>query len=283
MLNCLLCKVKIKSNQNLNRHLLLEHHISAKDYFVKYPNAYKYCSKCKDVKQVTNFLSDKSNNYGFRSQCIECMRPDGAKRECPVCNRTFQWSAVISHLLSEHNISTENGYEKYLKEKYCPKCNTVKPLESFSKLKDKSKLYFSYCKDCNLERNFVRTVSDHEYELIHYLITRIVFDDKCFTCELTNDDSVNLLGTSLQIDHIIPHVKGGILSLDNAMLLCRNCNLKKGVKSLKDYLHDEFKNEELIKDKICRLEKIKQKAIKELQRAHNFHLRKKTSLDMLKS
>ena len=79
-------------------------------YFEKYPNAKKFCSKCKRALPITNFLSDKSNNYGYRTQCIECMKPKGANRACPICNRIFKWSAIVNHMKVKHGIRPVDAY-----------------------------------------------------------------------------------------------------------------------------------------------------------------------------
>jgi 5-methylcytosine-specific restriction endonuclease McrA len=35
---------------------------------------------------------------------------------------------------------------------------------------------------------------------------------------------------ALEIDHIMPYAKGGKTELDNLRLLCKNCNLRAGIK-----------------------------------------------------
>ena len=47
------------------------------------------------------------------------------------------------------------------------------------------------------------------------------FKNKCYVCKLN---------TNLQVDHHYPLSKGFALTINNAVLLCRSCNLLKGVK-----------------------------------------------------
>jgi 5-methylcytosine-specific restriction endonuclease McrA len=125
----------------------------------------------------------------------------------------------------------------YLKEKQCSKCGKIKPLDGFSKLQDKNQVYFSICKECNMERSLERKISDQDYDIVQMLITRLSFSDKCFVCGISQEDSRQKFGEPLQIDHLQPFSKGGSLSIDNAILLCKECNLSKAEKSLREFLY----------------------------------------------
>jgi 5-methylcytosine-specific restriction endonuclease McrA len=57
-------------------------------------------------------------------------------------------------------------------------------------------------------------------------VTRNKFNHKCFICGDRED---------LTIDHHIPISRGGSLSLNNAVLLCRRCNSAKNSKSPEDF------------------------------------------------
>lgn len=159
-MRCKICDKPLSSNRELRSHLKAEHGMSPPTYFEEHPDATKYCSKCKNELPITQFFSDKSNTFGFRTRCVSCMRPEGKKRECPICHRIFQWSAIITHLRDEHGISPVDGYQEYLKGKYCPKCKTVKPLDDFSRLADENQVYQSWCKTCNVDRNVERAIRD---------------------------------------------------------------------------------------------------------------------------
>jgi hypothetical protein len=52
-------------------------------------------------------------------------------------------------------------------------------------------------------------------------------DSRCVNCGSDQD---------LQIDHIVPHSRGGTNGLDNLQMLCRDCNLSKGAKTMEEWL-----------------------------------------------
>ena len=106
--------------------------------------------------------------------------------------------------------------------------------------------YFSYCTDCNVDRNMKRALADVDFEAIQYLIVRLSFRDRCFVCGLTHEESVERNGQALHVDHMIPHSQGGVLSLDNSVLLCRTCNLSKMTRSLEDFLRSLGESDERI-------------------------------------
>lgn len=235
-MECAICSASLKTNRELLTHLAAEHDRNPTQYFAEYPQAKKYCSKCKRALAVSDFLSDKSNNYGFRAQCLPCMKPGGVIRSCPICSRSLKWSAVITHMKNEHGIAPIDGYKNYLGEKLCPNCKSVKSLDSFSRRTDPEQPFSSWCTDCNLERNLNRALADHAFGALDHLIVRLAFSDCCFVCKLTHDESLDAGKGSLQIDHLLPHIKGGVLTVDNAVLLCQTCNLGKGSSSLFDFV-----------------------------------------------
>ena len=52
-------------------------------------------------------------------------------------------------------------------------------------------------------------------------------DSRCVYCASDED---------LQIDHILPHSRGGTNDLNNLQMLCRKCNLSKGAKTMEEWL-----------------------------------------------
>jgi hypothetical protein len=266
-MKCEVCSFEIGSNRELLKHLKSEHDMTAPVYFKENSNAVKFCSKCREAKEISNFLVDKGNNYGHRAQCIECMKPGGNNRPCPICNRVMRWSAIITHMRDEHEIPPESGYFDYLKEKLCPKCNMVKSLNSYAKLKDSEKVFFSYCNDCNLERNIARNVSNEEYDSMSYLVTRLSFNDTCFSCGLSHNESMKKFEQPLHVDHLVAHAKGEGLSIHNAILLCQTCNIGKGTKALSEFLEYKGFSRSAIEEMMIDIQKRIEWAKSELKRA----------------
>lgn len=265
-MKCEYCDEVLTSNNLLVFHLKSSHKKSPIEYFSQFKEAYKFCSKCDKALPITNFFCDTSNNFGYRTQCIECMRPKGNRIPCPICNRIFQWTSVITHMKNEHNIAPLDSFNNYLKSKLCSKCKAVKPLSDFSRMANDDAPYYSLCKNCNFDRNINRAVADKEFSITHLLTTRLAFKDKCFICGLSHDESISSHNEPLHIDHINPHIQGGELTLDNALLLCRKCNLQKGTISLNDFMESKFSNPEVVSSHMSRLTNIHLWANKEIKR-----------------
>ncbi|MBP5974372.1 HNH endonuclease [Brasilonema sp. CT11] len=85
------------------------------------------------------------------------------------------------------------------------------------------------------------------YEVRQYLLEK--WGDKCAYCDIGD--------TPLQIEHIHSRAKGGSNRVSNLTLSCERCNIKKGTKSI-----DEF-----LKKDVLRLEKIKCQAKQSLKDA----------------
>ena len=250
---CLICNTDVSSNVDLKAHLMRKHNMAPPEYFDKHQSASKICSKCNKERPITEFFKDQGNTYGYRAQCIHCMRTDGSKKGCPICGRIMQWAGIVPHMKKDHNISPADAYNVHLKEKYCPHCKQYKPLTEFSPLENQEQVYFSWCKSCNFERNVVRSVVDEEFNMSMVLLTRLAFSDKCFLCGLSHDQSIQEAGTPLQIDHLRPSIDGEALSLDNVLLLCRECNLKKGTKDFDEFVTQFLKNRAEYESKIAEL------------------------------
>lgn len=253
---CLICNADVSSNVKLKAHLMQNHNMTPPEYFDQHPTASKICSKCKRERPITEFFKDQGNTYGYRAQCIHCMRTGGSKKSCPICGRTMQWAGIVTHMKNDHDISPVDAYNVYLKEKYCPHCKQYKPLTEFSPLENPDQAYFSWCKSCNFERNVVRSVGDQEFNTSMVLLTRLAFSDKCFICGLSHDQSIQKTGIPLQIDHLKPSIDGEALTIVNVLLLCRKCNLKKGTKDFVEFFTQSFQKINEYEYKLSELKRI---------------------------
>jgi hypothetical protein len=146
---CKICAKTLTSNRSLGFHIVSDHQMTPTDYFKMYPDATKYCSRCKKELPIRDFFLDRDRPIGYRTQCIHCMRPGSKKSRCPLCHRLLQQSAMVTHLGSAHGILPIISYHIYLKEKYCPRCKAVKPLDQFYRLNDDVQAYSSYCRNCH--------------------------------------------------------------------------------------------------------------------------------------
>ena len=67
------------------------------------------------------------------------------------------------------------------------------------------------------------------YEIRQYLLEK--WGRKCAYCGVEN--------TPLEVEHIHPKSKGGSSRVSNLTIACRNCNLAKGDRDIKDFLSGE--------------------------------------------
>ena len=79
------------------------------------------CTKCGEVKQLTDFHKDKRKKSGRTSSCKVCRKRGKYPKEPPT-------------------------------EKACTKCGTIKAVSEYPKLKTARYGYISYCKSCYNER-----------------------------------------------------------------------------------------------------------------------------------
>lgn len=91
---------------------------------------------------------------------------------------------------------------------------------------------------------------------------------------MSHKESMETLGEPLHIDHMAPQVKGGMLSIENSSLLCKTCNLKKGSKTLREFLRYMHIDETTAKREMERLEEMTSLASSELKRLVMYYIHK---------
>jgi hypothetical protein len=87
------------------------------------------CNSCKKIKESSDFCKNKRIPDGLNVSCKKCNNERRRKEK-----GTF-WKQKL-----------KNGDEKY-----CPKCDTVKPMDSFSNVKKNKDGKFGLCKVCKSE------------------------------------------------------------------------------------------------------------------------------------
>ena len=95
------------------------------------PNIYiptKVCSKCRTIKQLTEFNKEKRNKDGYLNQCKIC----------------------INNRIKEHyKLIKDEIYNDITKNKTCNKCHQIQCVTEFHKDKTKYDGYHTQCKNCN--------------------------------------------------------------------------------------------------------------------------------------
>ena len=88
----------------------------------------KVCSKCRIIKELTEFNKEQRNKDGYLNQCKNC----------------------INNRIKEHyELITDEIYNDITKNKNCNKCNHIKCITVFHKDKTKYDRYHTQCKNCN--------------------------------------------------------------------------------------------------------------------------------------
>lgn len=159
MVKCEICEKELKSLLSLGKHLKI-HEISLKDYYDNYIESEKSCENCGGK------VLFKSLTYGYSRFCsLDCaykfrtgkpkekFEKPQCKIECLICgHKVVSYKALSQHIIN-HNISSQEYYDKYLlkdeNEKVCEVCNGP---TKFKNIKDG---YQKYCssKCCNLDKD----------------------------------------------------------------------------------------------------------------------------------
>lgn len=123
----------------------------------------KKCSKCGEVKDVSEFHKDKTKKNGLSSYCKNCIKAH-VKQWCiknsdkhKETNKKWNKKNIIKlreyykksiKLLLD---SIESGEKQYIEkiDKKCSKCGIVKPVNEFCKSKHRIDNLNSYCKVCS--------------------------------------------------------------------------------------------------------------------------------------
>jgi 5-methylcytosine-specific restriction endonuclease McrA len=203
----------------------------------------KQCSRCKESKSLDQFYKDKNGKYGLKSKCKECSN----KIVREYCNKNKD---KISKYQKEYNkeyyTNNRDRLNKYQKEyrnnnkdkisKYKKEYNTnnrdrinkqMREYYTTEKGKLSNKLNSQnrhYRKKYNTNPGDRLTTAQIEY------LTEVYTNCAYCNTELTLDNT--------HIEHIHPLSKGGSHSIDNVVLACKDCNLRKNSKTLDQWLNE---------------------------------------------
>lgn len=92
----------------------------------------KRCSRCGEVKPISDFNKQKRASDGLQRYCKECQK--AVKKEWYKANREEDTKQDI--------IDIEEGFKR------CSRCGEVKPITEFYSCKSSKDGLYSYCKDC---------------------------------------------------------------------------------------------------------------------------------------
>ena len=215
----------------------------------------KQCNICKEIKDISEFGSNKRYHDGKARRCLECHRLKNKKfrENNPDKQKQYSIKWAESHPDYQNEYYTKNKEHINKRTAANQKKNRLKVSSNHkrwaAKHRDKvrgygKKHYYKYKEKIsiytknnkhkykkrhlfnNLKRRDRKATFDSDYTFEQQQITLAVFDNKCHNCGSTE---------KLSIDHYYPLSDGNPLSISNAIVLCRNCNSSKHNKLPEDF------------------------------------------------
>lgn len=176
----------------------------------------KYCTRCKQTKEINFFGKDKYCKDGIRKWCKSCRLEiarvwRNANRE-RINKKLRDWYA-------EHPGKNHEYSQTYLSKE--EKRTLIKKANQKWKLENREK-------SAEYRRNR-RAIKKHSGGLITAKQWRLVLEkygNKCLCCGKS--------GIKLTMDHVVPLSIGGLHDVGNIQPLCLSCNSKKHIKII-DY------------------------------------------------
>ena len=177
----------------------------------------KKCSRCGEVKPISEFYKRKDRLSGYLSICKPCRLPLAKK-----------W-----HLLNKEK--TTEAFRKYRAEHIDKRHEQSKAWNrTHSKSHSESNAKYS-ASHPEVARQITQNRRAREMAAVgvikkeEWIALLEKYDGKCLCCGSKN---------KIAMDHIVPLIAGGSHTIGNVQPLCRSCNSRKGVKTI-DYRKEE--------------------------------------------
>ena len=180
----------------------------------------KRCTKCAELKALSEFRKDRSGKNGLRSQCKACAAAYGK-----------QYRAAHPDY---HKRYREGNYEDALaREKHYRDTHSAQRAAYNQRWRAANPDYRKHYNDTHKEE---RAASNNRRRALKAAATIEDFDimevweREGYTCAYCGSTE------NLTIDHIVALADGGSHSLDNLTVACMSCNSSKGAKPLIEWL-----------------------------------------------
>lgn len=191
----------------------------------------KYCSKCKDLKELTLFRNRSDKPHLKHSWCRQC--ESTARKLFLSTLEGKKWKTDYEK--SENRKIVVKKYKEKYHETIIKKRIKYSLTESFKNSQRRRQLKEDYklkqAANSHTRRTAVRNLdSKLTYKTLLHLKEINIILYGCITCEYCH-----LPISKYHIEHVQPICKGGDNSLCNLKISCKNCNLSKGRKSLQEF------------------------------------------------
>ena len=206
----------------------------------------KHCTKCHKEKSYSEFYKDRNSPNGYTYWCKECKKIDKRKRwkENPECReRQKEHSKKYFKNNRERILRQIKKNQKDNKERVRAYSKTYYK-NNKKKINENSRKYYKINKK-KIQQNTINWVKRNPDKIkVNQQNRRARLNNSKGTItgkewkELLKEANYKCLccGTTekLSLDHIIPIVRSGDNTKENAQVLCRSCNSKKHAKTI-DY------------------------------------------------
>jgi len=184
----------------------------------------KICSGCNELKTFDYFYKNKSGKYGYTAWCKVCVSKNGKAYRQKNCERIREvkksyYQSNSKKIRESHKAYYYANYERFKESKKAYREANL----------DRRKKYYKEYMTANPEKNREKSSARRAK-----ILSNGVF-------KITNKDLKKLYNSSclycgskkhIQMDHIIPIIKGGRHSIGNLAPACGKCNQSKGAKLL---------------------------------------------------
>ncbi len=200
----------------------------------------KYCHKCQQWKQLSEFNNATSKWDRLTSRCRVCSKQhyiDTHKVHNARARAYYQANKAEINKQSMANYIT-NRDEHIAKKKQYRKDNYDVQIEREREYNRTHKHIRKAWNTANLDkfreynrkRRAKKRDLNESYTKFDEFFTRTLFMNRCYRCGTTDN---------LSIDHHIALANNGVLSPTTAVVLCKSCNSSKGTKAPKDFYNAE--------------------------------------------
>jgi 5-methylcytosine-specific restriction endonuclease McrA len=214
----------------------------------------KVCYTCKKEKELSDFCKNKSSKDGKSDQCRICAKEyrDANKekrKSYPSSTKEYRQN-YYNENKDTININRRNNYSKNkIRYKQARKINyqlnRTKIRKNQSEHYFRNKQYYKI-KSAKYRVNNKSAINlrnrKRQLKLIGKNISQKQIDKlleqhnyKCFYCK------IELTGINLHLDHKNPLSRGGEHNIDNLVPACKTCNLRKGTKTVEEFLKYRIK------------------------------------------
>lgn len=189
----------------------------------------KICTGCSQELGTVYFYKNKNTKDGLAYSCKCCAKEykDNNKARSNELRRENYKKDPIKYRIQSNKSHQDHSNDRLKKQRIYYENNK----EAFSK---RNKKYRNENLDEILLRNRQREKSLEQFPIIKQSeIDQLLKNNKhqCFYCKTNVKRGINL-----HLDHKAPLFHGGSHSIDNLVPACKSCNLKKGTKTVDEFL-----------------------------------------------